>query len=156
MFNQPLKGYPRIKGRQKMVNSFLNIRRRSSTLGSRRKGWTSQIFHTHVSRNIYLCKEPLKGYPRIKKRQKIWPDNIIWLSEQKTKIKRRRWQKKRLDISQIVHTHLSLSPNLLAPNLPLGSRLPSFEMSTRFFGCRQHQVSNLQSSSKLPRRLGRH
>ena len=37
-----------------------------------------------------LCNEPLKGYPRIKKRQKIGPDHIILPSEQKTKIKHRR------------------------------------------------------------------
>ena len=28
----------------------------------------------------------------------------------------------------------NLSPNLLAPNLTVGSHLPSFQMSTRFFG----------------------
>ena len=53
----------------------------------------------------------------------------------------------------------NLSPNLLAPNLTMGSRLPSFKMSTRFFGCRQCHADNLPRMPRwnLPRlRLPRH
>ena len=63
--NQPFKGFPRIKKRQKTGldhKLLLNRRRRSSTVGSRRNGCTSQFFRTHLSRNIIL---PSKLFPNL-------------------------------------------------------------------------------------------